>query len=83
MNTSRNENDNAKINFWGLQVSCKTITPNLIILVLILLTFFVVVMALLKVYVFPLLVTLGSKKITASLSTKAKALIALFKRGVP
>ena len=83
MSTIKNENENPKINFWGLQVSCKTITPRLIILVLILLTFFVAVVALLKVYILPVLATMGSKKITASLGSKAKAFIALFKRGVP
>lgn len=83
MNTVKNENENPNINFWGLQISCKTITPRLLILVLIILTFFVAVVALLKVYILPVLGALGTKKATAALGGKAKAFLSLFRRGSP
>lgn len=82
-NKTINKTEKFNINVWGIKVESTNPSTKTIVMVVIILIFIAVLAVLLKAYIVPIAVSLGSKKILSSAQGRISSLIQLFKGRSP
>ena len=82
-NKTSNKTEKFNINVWGIKVESTNPSTKTIVMVVIILIFIAVLAVLLKAYIVPIAVSLGSKKILSSAQGRISSLIQFFKGRSP